>query len=557
MSNYNFTLTMENVRAITVMFLDILAMWFLLYYAIQLIRKSRKTVQIFKGILIVLVVDWAARFLGMRTLEYFADIFVNWGFLAVIIIFQEEIRGLLEGLGKSNVLSRISTLTGDEKENLVDQIVTATMLLSQDQTGALICIEQSHSLDDFIATGTPLNSDVSAELLTSIFVTSTPLHDGAVIIQGDKIACASAYFPPTNLDLPNRYGARHRAAIGISEITDAVTIVVSEETGAVSIAEGGVLTTVNKTQLRNHLLRVICGTETEVTSNRSTRKAAQEDARPRAVIIEDEKPAKTVKPAARKDGSDEQKTSGNTGLLKKLAVRHQDEETAPSGRIQAEEVVVPEGQETEKIEELEQEASEIKLPHKKKRPKPSYPDNAQVRRFEQERKEEEERQQRLKEEAKQRVEAEAKAAEEERARKAAAEARAKAEAEAKAKAEAEAKAKAEAEETARQAAEHKRQEQAAAAEETVAPVRPMTAEDVRRARQEALDRLTGRKTVREEEKKPEETKPAEKAQDGFDTDGVDLSKLVGFKEDLDKTMTMIDGLSSVSDDSDKTKGDEK
>ena len=547
MSNYNFTLTMENVRAITVMFLDILAMWFLLYYAIQLIRKSRKTVQIFKGILIVLVVDWAARFLGMRTLEHFADIFVNWGFLAVIIIFQEEIRGLLEGLGKSNVLSRISTLTGDEKENLVDQIVTATMLLSQDQTGALICIEQSHSLDDFIATGTPLNSDVSAELLTSIFVTSTPLHDGAVIIQGDKIACASAYFPPTNLDLPNRYGARHRAAIGISEITDAVTIVVSEETGAVSIAEGGVLTTVNKTQLRNHLLRVICGTETEVTSNRSTRKAAQEDARPRDVIIEDEKP---VKPATRKDGSDEQKTSGNTGLLKKLAVRHQDEETAPSGRIQAEEVVVPEGKETEKIEELEQEASEIKLPHKKKRPKPSYPDNAQVRRFEQERKEEEERQQRLKEEAKQRVEAEAKAAEEERARKAAAEARAKTEAEAKAKAEAEAKAKAEVEEKARQ-------EQAAAAEETVAPVRPMTAEDVRRARQEALDRLTGRKTVREEEKKPEETKPAEKAQDGFDTDGVDLSKLVGFKEDLDKTMTMIDGLSSVSDDSDKTKGDEK
>ena len=115
----------------------------------------------------------------------------------------------------------------------------------------------------------------------------------------------------------------------------------------------------------------------------------------------------------------------------------------------------------------------------------------------------------------------------------------------------------EAEEKARQAAEHKRQEQAAAAEEAVAPVRPMTAEDVRRARQEALDRLTGRKTVREEEKKPEETEPAEKAQDGFDTDGVDLSKLVGFKEDLDKTMTMIDGLSSVSDDSDKTKGDEK
>lgn len=540
MSNYNFTLTMENVRTITVMFLDILAMWFLLYYAIQLIRKSRKTVQIFKGILIVLVIDWGARFLGMLTLEYFANIFVNWGFLAIIIIFQEEIRGLLEGLGKSNVLSRISTLTGDEKENLVDQIVTATMLLSQDQTGALICIEQSHSLDDFIATGTPLNSDVSAELLTSIFVTSTPLHDGAVIIQGDKIACASAYFPPTNLDLPNRYGARHRAAIGISEITDAVTIVVSEETGAVSIAEGGVLTTVNKTQLRNHLLQVICGTETEVTSSRSTRKAAQEDARPRDVIIEDEKPVKTV---SKKEGTDDSKTGSNTGLLKKLAVRRQDEQPVPleSDRIQAEEVVVPVEKENVKIEQLEQEAQEIKLPHKKKRPKPSYPDNAQVRRFEQERKEEQQRQQQLKEEAEKRAEAEAKAAKEAQERKAAEEARAKAEAQAKVKAE---------EEKSRQAFQ-KREE--ASMEETVAPVRPMTAEDVRRARQEALDKLTGRKTVREED-----TQAVEKEKrDSFDTNDVDLSKLVGFKEDLDKTMTMIDGLSSVSNDSDTKKGDEQ
>lgn len=540
MSNYNFTLTMENVRTITVMFLDILAMWFLLYYAIQLIRKSRKTVQIFKGILIVLVIDWGARFLGMLTLEYFANIFVNWGFLAIIIIFQEEIRGLLEGLGKSNVLSRISTLTGDEKENLVDQIVTATMLLSQDQTGALICIEQSHSLDDFIATGTPLNSDVSAELLTSIFVTSTPLHDGAVIIQGDKIACASAYFPPTNLDLPNRYGARHRAAIGISEITDAVTIVVSEETGAVSIAEGGVLTTVNKTQLRNHLLQVICGTETEVTSSRSTRKAAQEDARPRDVIIEDEKPVKTV---SKKEGTDDSKTGSNTGLLKKLAVRRQDEQPVPleSDRIQAEEVVVPVEKENVKIEQLEQEAQEIKLPHKKKRPKPSYPDNAQVRRFEQERKEEQQRQQQLKEEAEKRAEAEAKAAKEAQERKAAEEAKAKAEAQAKVKAE---------EEKARQAFQ-KREE--ASMEETVAPVRPMTAEDVRRARQEALDKLTGRKTVREED-----TQAVEKEKrDSFDTNDVDLSKLVGFKEDLDKTMTMIDGLSSVSNDSDTKKGDEQ
>ncbi len=137
--------------------------------------------------------------------------------------------------------------------------MTAVRLLSADQTGALISIEKSHPLDDFIATGTRLNSDVTAELLTSIFVTSTPLHDGAVIIQGDKIACASAYFPPTTADIPSRYGSRHRAAIGISEITDAITIVVSEETGNVSIAEGGKLTAVNEQQLRKYLTHIIVG----------------------------------------------------------------------------------------------------------------------------------------------------------------------------------------------------------------------------------------------------------------------------------------------------------
>jgi uncharacterized protein (TIGR00159 family) len=209
------------------MFLDIFIMWMVLYNTIRLVQSNSKTVQIFKGVLLILIIDSFATLLGLKTVSYVTNIFINWGFLAIIIIFQPEIRSVLERLGKTNVFTRITTLTGNEKENLVDQIVTATMLLSNDQTGALISIEQRHTLEDFIATGTKLNSDVTAELLTSIFVTSTPLHDGAVIIRCDKIACASAYFPPTNLELPSRYGARHRAAIGISEITDAVTIVVS------------------------------------------------------------------------------------------------------------------------------------------------------------------------------------------------------------------------------------------------------------------------------------------------------------------------------------------
>ncbi|MCR5796205.1 MAG: diadenylate cyclase CdaA, partial [Solobacterium sp.] len=230
------------------MVLDIFILWFILYYTLKIVKGNIRTSQIFKGIVFVVLIDGLAKLFGLKTLQALTGLFINWGFLAVIIIFQPEIRQLLERLGKTNVFSRITTLTGDEKENLVEQIVTAVMLLSKDQTGALISIEQSHSLEDFITTGIRLNSDVTAELLTSIFVTSTPLHDGAVIIQGDKIACASAYFPPTNMELPGRYGARHRAAIGISEITDAVTIVVSEETGAVSITEGGKMMSVNRDQ---------------------------------------------------------------------------------------------------------------------------------------------------------------------------------------------------------------------------------------------------------------------------------------------------------------------
>ena len=128
----------------------------------------------------------------------------------------------------------------------------------------MITLEQWHSLSDFIKTGTRMNSIVTADLLQTIFMPSTPLHDGAVIIQGDRIACASAYFPPTNLEVPSRYGARHRAAIGISEITDSVTIVVSEKTGRISIAEEGKLITMNQQSLRAYLEQVILQDEEEV-----------------------------------------------------------------------------------------------------------------------------------------------------------------------------------------------------------------------------------------------------------------------------------------------------
>ena len=339
MSIYSFGLTFSNIRSFIVMLLDIFVMWFIFFYALKIVRSNQRTIQIFKGIILVIVIDALAKLLGLKSLEYLADMFINYGFLAIIIIFQPEIRSLLEKIGQSNIFSRMTTLTGNEKENLVDQIVTAVMLLSKDQTGALISIEESQSLDAYVATGTKLNSDVTAELLTSIFVTSTPLHDGAVIIQGDKIACASAYFPPTNADLPSRFGARHRAAIGFSEVTDAVTIVVSEETGAVSITEGGKIIPIkDRKSLREYLYKAI------VSSNN------------------DKSP--------KKPNGDEEDTRG---ILSMLKVKKQ---SVPQENVR-EDIIHDEVQkDVQMIHQLadeEAKAAEIKLPHKKKRPAPSYP----------------------------------------------------------------------------------------------------------------------------------------------------------------------------------------
>lgn len=255
------------------MVLDIIIVWILIYYIIKIVRGNNRTVQIFKGIIFVIVVQAIAKYFGLETLAFLTDNIVNWGFLALIIIFQPEIRSILERFGKSNVFTRMSTLSGTEKESLVQALMDAASNLAESKTGALITLEQSSSLSEYIKTGVQMNSLVSAELLCSIFATTTPLHDGAVIIQGDKLSCASAYFPPTTLDLPSRYGARHRAAIGISEITDAVTIVVSEETGRVAIAEQGKLIQMNERKLREYLNRVILNKETVTTTSATTTSA--------------------------------------------------------------------------------------------------------------------------------------------------------------------------------------------------------------------------------------------------------------------------------------------
>lgn len=262
------SLTYESLATYLRTAVDIIVVWVLVYYLLKIVKNNQRTIQLFKGILFVIIVQAIAKFLGLTTLAWLTDNIMSWGFLALIVLFQPEIRSMLERIGKTNILSRLTVLTGSEKTKLINELMAATSHLAESKTGALITIEQSHSLDDFIKTGVQINSIVSAELLTTIFDTSTPLHDGAVIIQGDKISCASAYFPPTSMDLPHRYGARHRAAIGISEITDAITIVVSEESGGVSVTAHGKIIQMNESKLRDFLNRVILNRE-KVAANAS------------------------------------------------------------------------------------------------------------------------------------------------------------------------------------------------------------------------------------------------------------------------------------------------
>ncbi len=232
---------------------DVIAVWFILYYLISLFKTNMKTMQLFKGVLFVMIVKILTSVLKLATLNFLVDSVINWGVLAMIIIFQPEIRTLLEKMGQTK-LNTSHRMKDDEKERTMDELVNAITTLSKDQTGALITFERSQSLMDYINTGTKINSDIKSELFLTIFWEGTPLHDGATIIQGDRVVCAAAFYPPTNKELSPKYGARHRAAIGISEITDSLTVVVSEETGTISFAVNGELKKIPTKELRASLV---------------------------------------------------------------------------------------------------------------------------------------------------------------------------------------------------------------------------------------------------------------------------------------------------------------
>lgn len=199
-------------------------------------------VLLFKGILFIVILKIISDVLNLVTIGYLLDYVIMWGPLAIIIIFQPEIRTVLEQLGRSQLLGRHKVLTVDEREKIVYEIMQAVEYLKRARIGALIVIERDNSLVEYIEKSKKIYADISSELLISLFFPNNPMHDGGVIIQGDKITSAGAVFPTSdNLKISKRLGTRHRAALGISEESDCIALIVSEETGRISIAIGGEL----------------------------------------------------------------------------------------------------------------------------------------------------------------------------------------------------------------------------------------------------------------------------------------------------------------------------
>jgi len=235
-------MTFDSIASLLTKLIDVLLVWLVLYYILKNLRKNVKMVLLFKGLLIIIALKIISDVLDLVTIGYLLDYVITWGPLALIVIFQPEIRNILEYLGRSQLLGRHKVLTVDEREKVVYEIVGAMESLKKDRIGALIIIERDNSLTEYIQKSKKIYADISSELLISIFFPNNPLHDGGVIIQGDKITSAGAVFPTSdNLKISKRLGTRHRAALGISETGDCIAIVVSEETGRLSIAMNGEL----------------------------------------------------------------------------------------------------------------------------------------------------------------------------------------------------------------------------------------------------------------------------------------------------------------------------
>jgi len=238
--------------------LDIIVVSYIFYKGYMLIKETR-ALQLLKGILLIILLIPISDLLHLAMLNWILQRTITIGVLSIIIIFQPEIRRALEKLGRT-AFSETHILENEEEyEKIINEIVISVGNLSEEKTGALIILEQKTGLEDIMNTGTKIDALVSSALLENIFVVNTPLHDGATIIRNGRIAASGCFLPLTsNNELNKKLGTRHRAGIGISENSDALVIIVSEETGNISLAINGKLTRdYSKEKLKAILMRII------------------------------------------------------------------------------------------------------------------------------------------------------------------------------------------------------------------------------------------------------------------------------------------------------------
>ncbi|HEP1263813.1 TPA: TIGR00159 family protein [Streptococcus pyogenes] len=218
--------------------LDILIVAYLIYRFIKALTGT-KIMSLVQGVIFFLVLRFIAEWIGFTTITYLMNQVITYGVIAGVVIFTPEIRAGLEKFGRSTQVFLQKQYVSSESA-LVDALIKSVAYMGPRKIGALIAIEQTQTLQEYIATGIPLNADISSQLLINIFIPNTPLHDGAVIVGQNKIVAACAYLPLSESKaISKEFGTRHRAAIGLSENSDALTIIVSEETGAISVTRKG------------------------------------------------------------------------------------------------------------------------------------------------------------------------------------------------------------------------------------------------------------------------------------------------------------------------------
>ena len=221
--------------------IDMLVISYAIYKLIQLVKETRAA-QLLKGFIGILVIYWVSSWLNLYTVTWVLNNILTVGMILIVVVFQPELRRMFEKLGRSSSLFSLSKIKNEQASYLAEEITNAVGSLSRQKIGALIVIENRVGLSDIAETGTAINGEVSSGLLINIFIPNTPLHDGAVIIKEDKIAAAGCFLPLTGDNtLSKELGTRHRAAIGMGEKSDAFIIIVSEETGIISLVENGVL----------------------------------------------------------------------------------------------------------------------------------------------------------------------------------------------------------------------------------------------------------------------------------------------------------------------------